>query len=130
MDERDILDQIFGWLGLDGSSALALILLISMISNLLYRLIPDDAEGFLGQIKPILRVVGLYASNRISHGVTVNDVAKEAINAQTGAITRKTEEVAQRVDERIEDVVDQIEDRVGIDFGRAVESARRIVPPE
>lgn len=123
MQERDIFDQLFYWLGIDGGSALSLILLTSLVSNFLYRLIPDDATGWRGAIKPILRVVGLYASNRLTAGISVNDIATEIANTR---MARTSDSVEQRVDERIEEVVAEVEapEKVPIDFGRAAEASR------
>jgi hypothetical protein len=94
---NDPWDAILSWLGIEGSSVLLTLIFVSMISNFLYRLIPDDAVGWKGAIKPILKVVGMYASNRITAGISVNDVARD---------------VQQRVDDRIEEVVDNVEDTV------------------
>lgn len=134
MQQQDFLDQIFSGLGIDGASAIALILGLSMVCNFLYRLIPDDSTGFLGIVKPILRVIGLYASNRISSGITVNDVVKDAISERVGRagdrIDEVHEEVHERIDERIDEAVDSEATRTGIDFGKTSEAAaRRIVPP-
>lgn len=104
----DFWDPIFDWLGLDGASVIATLVMISMVCNFIYRLIPDDAEGWLGKVKPIFKVLGLYASNRVTSGVTVNDVARELARVKVDEASERIEEVAERVDERIEEAVTHI----------------------
>lgn len=49
-----------------------------VLFNLLGRAIPDDAVGFLGLVRRVAKVLGLYLSNRVASGVSVNNVAKVA----------------------------------------------------
>lgn len=53
----------------------ALIPTIVFIFNFLARVIPDDSTGFLGFARRACVVLGLYASNRVTSGITVNDLA-------------------------------------------------------
>lgn len=103
--KTDPWDPIFAWLGIEGSAVVATFAMASIISNFLYRLIPDDSVGWKAVAKSIFKVVGLYTSNRITSGVTVNDIAKEIAKEPIGDINR-AREVAERVDERIEEVVE------------------------
>src|SRR3546814_15226163 len=43
------------------------------------RLIPDDATGWLGFVRKICKLVGLYASNRITSKLTVNKIAETTV---------------------------------------------------
>lgn len=124
MQERDIFDQLFYVFGIDGASAISLILLTSLVSNFFYRLIPDDATGWRGAIKPILMVVGLYASNRLTSRISVNDIVTEIVNTRRA---ETSDSVEQRVDDRIEEVVEEAvaPEKVPIDFSRAADAAFR-----
>src|SRR5690606_23433152 len=79
-------------LGIEPSTALLLVGLIIAIANLGGRLIPDDKTGFLGFVREACKLIGLYASNRISSGLTVNKIAET------------TAPIVQELDERIEQV--------------------------
>ncbi len=72
-----MIPNVAGLLGVEPSTALLLVLLISAAGNLIGRWIPDDRTGLLGLIRDAGKVVGLYAANRVSPGVTIADVAKQ-----------------------------------------------------
>lgn len=83
----DPITLIAGWLGIDPAILLATIPIVVLIANFLSRAIPDDSTGVLGVIHKIAKVLGLYLSNRISSGVSINSVVKEQVPAieQTAA---------------------------------------------
>lgn len=66
-------------LGIEPATALLLVGLIVMLSNLFGRLIPDDKTGVLGGLRKVFKFVGFYASNRIASGLTVNEIAKTTV---------------------------------------------------
>jgi len=76
-----IINQIAQWLGVDPSVIIALIPTLVFFFNLAARAIPDDATGALGILRKIVKVLGLYLSNRVTSGVTVNDAAKATAQA-------------------------------------------------
>lgn len=76
----DPITIIAGWLGIDPASLLALIPIFVIIFNTIARLIPDDSTGFLGVVEKIAKVLGVYVSNRVSSGMSLNDIAKSAAN--------------------------------------------------
>ena len=84
--------DIASMLGVEPSTVLLLVGLIIAIANLGGRLIPDDKTGFLGFVRTACKLIGLYASNRISSGLTVNKIAET------------TAPIVQELDERIEQV--------------------------
>src|SRR3546814_6754608 len=53
--------------------------LLIALMNLGGRLIPDDATGWLGFVRKICKLVGLYASNRITSKLTVNKIAETTV---------------------------------------------------
>lgn len=111
MDE--LVDKAAQALGLDSTGLIVALVVVSMLSQLVTRLIPDDATGWKGTVRKITSVVGLYASSRITQGITVRDVVKEVAKVE------KIPEVAERVDERVEDAVDVLE----------LEANQRFKPP-
>ena len=102
----DIVDSIanaaLSVLGMEGTSLLTVFIFVSMLSQLAARLIPDDSTGWLATLKKVCSVIGLYASNRVSSGITVNDIVKEVGKVQQDVYKP---EVQERVDERIEEGV-------------------------
>src|SRR5690606_674889 len=87
---EDYIPNLAAWLGVDPSTALLLVGLIIAIANLGGRLIPDDKTGFVGFVRDACKLIGLYASNRIASGLTVNKIAET------------TAPIVQELDERIE----------------------------
>ncbi len=73
MDPITLIAHYFGW---DPAVLLATIPIVVIIANYVSRIIPDDQTGFLGIVKTVCKVIGLYASNKITAGITVTDVAK------------------------------------------------------
>jgi hypothetical protein len=70
------INQIAAWAGINPMLIPFILAFVVAAANLIGRLIPDDATGFLGVIRKIAKVVGLYLSNRISSGVSVNAVTR------------------------------------------------------
>lgn len=71
--------QVAQMLGIEPATALLLVGIIIAVSNLAGRLIPDDKTGVLGMIRTICKFIGLYASNRVASGLTVNEIAKTTV---------------------------------------------------
>lgn len=67
--------------------------------NVVSRLIPDDATGWLGQVQRVTKVLGVHVSNRVTEGVKTSDVIKEVVGAT----------VRQEASERIQDLAGQAE---------------------
>ena len=66
------------WLGLLVSAA-----------NVTSRLIPDDAVGWLGVMRKIAKIIGMYVSNRVTSGVTANDILRGAIDSGVKGLSRE-----------------------------------------
>jgi hypothetical protein len=75
-----IINSIAAQVGLDSVELLALAAIIMVVSGFVGRIIPDDATGLLGLIRKLAKILGLYASNRITSQQTVNDVARRIID--------------------------------------------------
>lgn len=69
--------------GLDSTKLVLVVMLASMLARFFGPLIPDDSVGFWGFLRKVLNIVGLYSSNRITSGVSVNDVVKVVANSTT-----------------------------------------------
>jgi hypothetical protein len=83
-----LLNFLSGVLGVDPATFLLILGVIVSVCNLAGRLIPDDAVGSLGVARKVLKVLGLYLSNRVASGVSVNDTARAVAGAT--AITSKS----------------------------------------
>lgn len=81
------------WLGVEPATALLFVGIIVMVANLTGRLIPDDKTGVLGAIRKLCKFIGFYASNRISSGLTVNEIAKTTVPIieQVGTVQEQME---------------------------------------
>lgn len=77
---EQLFNQVIDGLGLTPTTLLILLGVASVVFNIIGRLIPDDAEGFLGFVRKLSKVLGLYVSNRISGGLSVNDAARVAVH--------------------------------------------------
>lgn len=71
-----LLDQAGDFFNLDGATLLALLAIISIVSRLIGKLIPDDKTGVLGVLRSIFKILGLYASNRITSTASTETVVK------------------------------------------------------
>jgi len=65
---------------------LAYLIMICTLCNIVSRLIPDDVKGFMGVIRNVCTVLGLYVGNRVTRGVTVNDIAKSIVKPADAGI--------------------------------------------
>lgn len=92
-------DFFFQLIGLKGTSLLVVLIITSMVCQVISRLIPDDATGWRKAVKTIAGVVGLHVANRITTGITIQDVAREIINDLPKR--ERPVELVERVDERI-----------------------------
>lgn len=90
---EDLIQIIAGSLGVDPSVLIALLPTLVFLFNLLYRSIPDDAVGFAGVVRNIARVLGLYMSNKVASGVSVNTVAKAVLDEAPKAIQNEIEDL-------------------------------------
>lgn len=71
--------DVAAMLGVEPATVLLFVGLTVALANLAGRLIPDDATGWLGAIRKVCKFIGLYASNRIASGLTVNEIAKTTV---------------------------------------------------
>lgn len=78
MDQFDPLTALAQVLGLDPLFLAGLVPFAILFFNLLGRAIPDDATGFLGFVRKVSKVLGLYLSNRVSTGISTNAVVQVA----------------------------------------------------
>lgn len=76
MDPVFLIELIARQLGLTDAQLGITLLFVVLVSNLASRLIPDDSTGWLGLVHKLTKIVGLYASNRISKGVTTTTAVK------------------------------------------------------
>jgi len=96
-------------LGLEGTSLLVLLIFVSMICQVVARLIPEDATGWRNVVRVIASIVGLHVANRITGGVTVSDIANEFIKRRDGKKPQTEPEIAEAVDDRIVEAVEHEE---------------------
>jgi hypothetical protein len=80
MEADFIIRWIAGQFGVQPTTLFIILSIIVTGSNMLSRIIPDDAVGFLATVRKVATVIGLYVPNRVSAGVTVMDAAKIVVS--------------------------------------------------
>lgn len=93
MDIYLILERILRELGFDGVGIIALYAFLALTSRVVARVIPDDKTGFLGLVRKVTRVIGIDVSNRITSGVSINDVSKASLTIANVAKVAKMPKV-------------------------------------
>ena len=73
---EEIVLLIAAWLGISPVTLIVMLPASVAVANVVTRVIPDDATGVLRLVRLATKFIGLYAANRVTSGVTVNDVAK------------------------------------------------------
>lgn len=72
----DMLNQLAAYFGIDGVTLLVMLIIVSMASQLLARMIPDNATGWLGYARRAASIIGLYTSSRLTKDVTLKAAVK------------------------------------------------------
>mgnify|MGYP001562861810 CR=1 FL=1 len=93
MDIYAIVDGILRQLGFDGVGIIALYSILVLACRVIARIIPDDKAGILGMVRKITRGIGLDVSNRISSGVSINDVSKASLTIANVARVAQKDDV-------------------------------------
>lgn len=81
----DIINSLAALFGAEPATIAALIPLFILACNVIARLIPDDATGWLGFANKLFKFLGAQVSNRVASGVTVNDVVAVVAKADVPA---------------------------------------------
>lgn len=81
--------NIAAYFNVDPATILMLVGAICTIANVLSRVIPDDAIGFWGVVRKIASILGVYVSNRVSTGITTNDVIKKVVGGEVGRVANQ-----------------------------------------
>ncbi len=71
-----LIPNIAAFFNVEPATVLLFVGVLVAVCNLAGRLIPDTATGVLGTIRKICKLVGLYASNRVTPNASVNDAAR------------------------------------------------------
>lgn len=77
-----LIPNVAAWLHVEPATVLLIVVTVSSISNIIARAIPDDTEGFLGGVRNVCKVLGMYVSNRVQSGVSVNEVVGDVADSQ------------------------------------------------
>lgn len=88
---EDLIPPLAQALGVEPASALLFLGVAVTACNLAGRLIPDDATGVLGGVRKVCKAVGLFFPNRISSGVSVDDVAKAVVTRKVSSVADSLE---------------------------------------
>lgn len=75
-------DYFQQYFGISGPVLFSTLAVLSIICRYIGKSIPDDKTGFLGVVRTVCKVIGLYVSNRITAGVSVTDVSKVVADAR------------------------------------------------
>lgn len=92
--------NVAAMLGVEPATVLLFVGLTVALANLAGRLIPDDATGWLAGVRKVCKFIGLYASNRIASGLTVNEIAKTTL-----PIIEEIGETQEQMESKLGDVV-------------------------
>lgn len=111
-----LIPNVAGWLHVEPATVVALIGFILGSCNLAGRLIPDDADGWLGMVRKACKFLGAYASNRVSTGVKTSDVINSVVGEQVSAaakvaIREKADQAGALIPAVIEDVKNEVEEQ-------------------
>jgi hypothetical protein len=74
-----LLNTLVSVFGLEGTTLLAVLAVLSVACRLIGKAIPDDATGFLAIVRKVTKVLGLYISNRLTSNVSTNDAARSMV---------------------------------------------------
>lgn len=88
-----ILDVVSNRIGVEAGTLLGTYAALALVGRVVGYLIPDDATGLKGLIRKVAKVVSLTVSNRITSGVSQNDVAKASMSiANVARIARHADQ--------------------------------------
>lgn len=76
------IQNIAAFFNVDPSTILLFVGVFVAVCNLAGRLIPDEATGWKGAVRKFCKLVGMYASNRVTKGMSVNDVTKVLLDSK------------------------------------------------
>jgi hypothetical protein len=76
MDISMLLPMIASVTGLSPATLLLIVGVVISVSNVVTKLIPDDATGGMAILRKITALAGLYVASRVTSGVTANDIAR------------------------------------------------------
>ena len=94
MDIAYLAPELARMIGVSPSTLVLLLVILIKGANVIARLIPDTATGWKGALRSICALIGLHVASRIAPGMTINDVAKAAL--ETPPITEKAVAEAKR----------------------------------
>jgi len=101
--------NVAGWLNLDPATVLLYLVMLCTVCNLIGRLIPDDVEGPWGRVRDICKIIGTYTPNRVSRGISVNDVASSIVSNRPGTARDEVVDAAVQSSSLIPEVVEQMD---------------------
>lgn len=103
----DFIPDIARLLGVDESDLVLGIGLLVAASNIVSRLIPDNAIGWLATLRTVAKFIGLHVQNRVAQGVKTSDVVKAVVGTQIeGQVEAQIREMAADSDALIPAVVE------------------------
>lgn len=92
MNIEDFIPPIAQMLGVEPATVLLMLGIVVAVANLLGRVIPDDAGGWLGMVRKASKLLGLFVPNRVTSGISVNDTAKAVVRELGQVKVRKEAE--------------------------------------
>ncbi len=94
MEIANLAPDLAKLIGVQPSTLVLLIMIVTTAANVGARLIPNDATGTLGVVRKVCALIGVYVSSRVTSGLTVNDVTAAA--AKTPPIDEKAKAEAEK----------------------------------
>lgn len=100
-----MIPNVAKYFGIDPATALLVFGMIVSICNIAGRLIPDDKTGWVGKLRDLCKAIGLYTPNRVTSGVSVNDVASAVVGVADKKLDDLVPELAKQSDALIPEVI-------------------------
>lgn len=98
-----LIPNLAAYFNVQPSTVLLLVTILVTACNLIGRVIPDDKTGVLGMIRDVCKLLGVYAPNRVTSGISVNDVARSVVSQADNSVLAAAESPDSLIPEIMQD---------------------------
>lgn len=99
-----LIPDLAAYFNVQPSTMLLLATVFVTVCNLIGRVIPDDKTGALGLIRDVCKLLGVYAPNRVTSGISVNDVARAVVSQADNSVLAAAESPDSLIPEVMQDM--------------------------
>lgn len=107
MEFADFVPHLAKIFDIDPASLIFWLGFLTFIANTTARLIPQDATGWQGNVRKAAAIIGVYVPSRVSHGVSVTDVAKAVVASKVEDIKHEVIEAAAQAPALIPEILEE-----------------------